>query len=394
MGYALSFKEFILSEKKKDRIKRHLLFWGFWGFYFTMVRFLNPMAIIQTGKFPDFLKVLVESLIMFLPQTVLVYSLIGFVLPRYVFTGRYLAAAAWFLVFLFLTFTITAAFILFVPYYKAIFFPTIREVFAGQSSWSSKIFLAYMASLQGALTGAALATSFKLFKHYYVKNIRNEQLQRENTDAQLQLLKAQVHPHFLFNTLNNIYSQAQGESPRSAKMVMELSHILRYVLDEGKLEKVPLENELQMLMDYINLERIRYDKKLELHVSLPEHTENLYIAPLLLLPLVENCFKHGASKMLHHPWINLKITLDKQTLTMKLMNGRKGTVNKPALRKGTGIENLKQRLELLYPGKYELEIRKDEEVFVVDLKLELETRREAIDVAPGENQAIPKEQYA
>jgi LytS/YehU family sensor histidine kinase len=98
--------------------------------------------------------------------------------------------------------------------------------------------------------------------------------------------------------------------------------------------------------------------------------------------------------MLHHPWINLKITLDKQTLTMKLMNGRKGTVNKPALRKGTGIENLKQRLELLYPGKYELEIRKDEEVFVVDLKLELETRREAIDVATGENQAIPKEQYA
>jgi LytS/YehU family sensor histidine kinase len=103
-------------------------------------------------------------------------------------------------------------------------------------------------------------------------------------EAQLQILTAQVHPHFLFNTLNNIYSKAQTETPGSANMIMELSNILRYALDEGKHVLTPLENELQMIKDYINLERQRYDDNLDLYVSFPSKTENVYIAPLLLLP--------------------------------------------------------------------------------------------------------------
>jgi len=180
-----------------------------------------------------------------------------------------------------------------------------------------------------------------------------------------------VHPHFLFNTLNNIYSKAQNESPGSAKMIMELSHILRYVLDEGKHELVPLEKELQMLTDYINLEKIRYDEKLELHLSLPSRAGEVYIAPLLLLPFVENCFKHGASKMLRNPWINLKIDLQGTTLFMKLMNGKRSSQQTNNGRKGTGIKNVKKRLELLYKGKHDLQINEDEEVFVVNLSIEL-----------------------
>jgi LytS/YehU family sensor histidine kinase len=235
-----------------------------------------------------------------------------------------------------------------------------------------KLTTAYLASLQGALAGAALAGSFKLFKYYYVKERHNQQLQKENMEAQLQLLKAQVHPHFLFNTLNNIYSQAQEESPRSAKMTMELSHILRYLLHEGREAKVPLENELQMMSDYISLEKIRYDEKLDIHVSLPEKTDDIYIAPLLLLPLVENCFKHGASKMIHHPWINVKMELHGKEMFVKIINGKKDGIKGTHPHSGTGIENVKQRLQLLYKDKHEIQINEDEEVFVVNLRLELE----------------------
>lgn len=367
----MAIKDVILSEKSSDRIKRHCFFWAFWSFYFAMVRFLNPMAIIQTGRLPDFLKTLEESVLMLLPQTVLVYSLLYFVLPRYVFTGKYFKAAGWFLFFLFLTFTITAIFIIYLPSYKAIFFPRLKQVFAGEADFSRKIFLAYMASLQGALTGAAIAASFKMFKHYYLKNMRNQQLQKENVKAQLQLLTAQIHPHFLFNTLNNIYSKAQNESPGTAKMIMELSHILRYVMDEGKLALVPLENELQMIRDYVNLEKLRYDNKLDLHFSFPSQTKNLYISPLLLLPFVENCFKHGASRTLNHPWINLRIELHENILVMKLMNGKQPGLQEPQNRIGTGIENARQRLELLYKGKYDLQVSEDEEVFIVNLKIEI-----------------------
>jgi len=367
----MTLKEFILSEKWSDRLKRHLLFWAFWGFYFTMVRFLNPMVLVQTGHFPNFFQVMMEAILTLIPQTVLAYSLIGFVLPRYVFTGKYFRAAAWFMVFLLLTFAVTAVFIIYIPKFRLYYVPNMRKLFGGENGLAPKLLLAYMSSMQGALTGASLAASFKIFKHYYVKNIRNQQLQKENVEAQLQILTAQVHPHFLFNTLNNIYSKAQTESPGSAKMIIELSHILRFILDEAKHALVPLENELQMIQDYINLEKIRYDDKLDLYCSFPSNTENVLIAPLLLLPFVENCFKHGASKILRNPWVNLKMELQNEMLTMKLMNGKKERVREHNGRAGTGIGNVKQRLNLLYEGRYDLQISEDEEVFVVNLRIEL-----------------------
>ena len=118
------------------------------------------------------------------------------------------------------------------------------------------------------------------------------QLQNENTAAQLQLLKAQVHPHFLFNTLNNIYSYTQTTAPVAAKMITSLSDLLRFILYESDQTVVSLEKELKLVKDYIELEEIRYGNKLDLQIDLPDLTNDLYIAPLLLLPLIENCFKH------------------------------------------------------------------------------------------------------
>lgn len=367
----MTFKNLILSEKRSDRIIRHLLFWSFWGFYFTMVRYLNPMSLKTAGHFEVFFTCVGEAFLGLFAQGFLAYPFLYFIIPRYVLTGKYVGAFAWFIVFLFLSFSVNVAFLIYIPQYLPTYFSRTYKLFEGMN-FMDKLTTAYLASLQGALAGSALAGSFKLFKYYYVKERLNQQLQKENMEAQLQLLKAQVHPHFLFNTLNNIYSQAQEESPRSAKMIMELSHILRYLLHEGRLAKVPLENELQMMTDYINLEKIRYDKKLDMHVSLPQKTDDIHIAPLLLLPLVENCFKHGASKMIDHPWVNLKIELQDELMVVKIMNGKKAGIKSPRERSGTGIENVKQRLELLYKDKHELQINEDEEVFIVNLKIDLE----------------------
>jgi sensor histidine kinase YesM len=361
--------KFILSDERKYRIRRHLVFWGFWGLYFGMIRELNPRYLKLNGHFPNFVQTMGEALLLLLPQAILVYPFLYFILPRYFFTGKYIKASIWVVVFLILTTFISACLLIYIPWHKVMWLSSQTELFRGADG-SEKWMLAYLSAMQGSLTATALAASFKLFKYYYVKNLRNLQLQKENTAAQMQLLTAQIHPHFLFNTLNNIYSQTQLESPKGSKMIMGLSDMLRYILYEGDKKMVPLNQELLMIKEYLSLEKIRYGNKLEVHVLLPDNTENLCIAPLLLLPFVENCFKHGTSNILKHPWINLSIELKNTMLVMKLMNG-KISVKKDINSAGIGIANVRQRLELLYNDKYDLQIREDEEVFVVDLKVEL-----------------------
>jgi LytS/YehU family sensor histidine kinase len=224
---------------------------------------------------------------------------------------------------------------------------------------------------RGAYLITANALMIKIGKHWYRKQYLNLQLQKENAEAQLQLLTAQVHPHFLFNTLNNIFSKTQTESPNGSLMIMSLSEMLRYILYEGQKPLVPLEQELAMISEYIKLEQLRYGTELEVHIRTPERTENIYIAPVLLLPFVENCFRSENGDMIQNPWINLSVELKDTTLVMKLMNGKTPVKDGDRVERGIGLNNVHQRLDLLYRGKYELKIVEDEEVFVVDLQVVL-----------------------
>ena len=361
----------IFSDERKYRIRRHLLFWVFWGLYFGMVRELNPRYFKSTEHFPNLFQSLAQSFFTLLPQAVFIYPLLYFVLPSYIFTGKYIKATGWAVVLLFLQVAVSAALLLAIPSHRVLYMSQAVEIFKGVTSGWLKIKLAYLSALQGALAGASLAISLMLFKHFYLKNLRIQQLQKENVAAQLQILKAQVHPHFLFNTLNNIYSQTQTESPKGSKMIMGLSDLLRYVLYEGQKPLVSLKQELLMITEYINLEKIRYGNKLDVHVLTPDKSEDLYIAPLLLLPFIENCFKHGTSNMLENPWINLTVELKDTMLVMKLMNGKTSLNGNVQEKQGIGINNVSQRLNLLYKDKFDLQIQEDEEVFVVDLKVEL-----------------------
>ncbi len=366
----MSAREFILSDKKWFRLWRHLFFWFFWASFFALSRALNPVLYMNTGEFRSFFKSLAEAFFFLLPQTFLVYPVLYFVLPLYVFKQKYVQGIIWFVIFFFVALLMHAIILINIPWDKVPYISN-AELFLTTNTIQQKLFVAYLASVNGSITGVSLAASFKLFKHYYLKTLRNQELQQENSEAQLRLLMAQLQPHFMFNTLNNIYSQAQLESPKSAKMIMELSHLLRYILTEGRKNQVPLENELQMVEDYINLEKIRYDEKLDLHYSFPNRVGEVVIAPLLLLPLVENCFKHGASKMVNKPWINIKSTLQDHRFEIILMNGKKNFTSAHPNRLGTGIENVRRRLELLYPNRHTLEIKEDQDVFIVDLTIEL-----------------------
>lgn len=228
--------------------------------------------------------------------------------------------------------------------------------------------VAMLAGLRGSLTVGGLAAAIKLMKCFYERQHAALILEKEKASAELQMLKAQLHPHFLFNTLNNIYSFTQDVSVKASDMIMQLSQLLRYILYDCNKPLVPLDKELKMINDYLALETTRYDQGLDLSVQTPKNTNHM-IAPLMLLPFIENAFKHGASQMTEGPWLSLAITVSDDWLAMKLINGK--PIAKPYSIPGIGIDNALKRMEILYPGQHELIINDVEEMYIVNLSLRL-----------------------
>ena len=365
------FSKIILSDKKNDRIKCHLIFWFFWWVYFAVLHAANPFGKPEISYFRNPVFTFTESVFFLIGQIPLTYGMLYWVLPKFILKKKYFLAVIsifilWFFGGILHLYLINDIF----PKVLSLILPE-RFLVNTQRPPSASFFMALLATYKGAFVVAAIAFVIKFGKYWYLKEQRNLQLQKENTEVQLKLLTAQVHPHFLFNTLNNIYSQTQTESPKGSKMIMELSDMLRYILAEGSKLQVPLKKELTMIQDYINLEKVRYGNKLDLHLSIPEETGKLQIAPLLLLPFVENCFKHGASKFLTNPWINLKIEIKEKKIFLKLMNGKDDNMEERHSKLGTGITNVQKRLNLLYPDKYELQICDEREVFVINLWINL-----------------------
>ena len=360
---------FIFSDERQYRVRRHLVFWAAWWLFAGFIYSIGPFSA-NMGYLKNLFRSLTESLA-FMPMHIfLTYALIYFVIPRFLLKQKYALT----IIFVVLSFAVTASLSVLI---SGIIIGPIRSFYQYHYAYSNYVSvsfaMAFMAGLRGGITVGGLAAAIKLMKHWYVEGQRNLQLQKENTEAQLQILKAQVHPHFLFNTLNNIYSKTQNTSAAASEMIFGLSDILRYMLYECDKPLVPLSQELKMTQEYIDLERVRYGNKLELHAGLPKATEGYFIAPLMILPFIENCFKHGASTILDRPWINLTITIDGDEMAMKLLNG-KSQENVQVNGHGIGIENAKKRLALLYPGKHQLTIQEDREVFIVILKLRLEKR--------------------
>ncbi|MGK2863400.1 MAG: sensor histidine kinase [Chitinophagaceae bacterium] len=360
---------FIFSDSRKYRFARHLVFWGSWWLFCGFLYAFMPYSLnIGYGK--GLLISLTDAFI-FLPSHIFfAYSLMYFVIPWFMVKNKYLMTALWVFLLCIITATIAALITNYVL--------TLGRKFLLDAGLrlnirpkDSSFYYSLLAGLRGGITIGGLAAAIKIMKYYYLKEQRNIQLQKENLESQLQLLKAQVHPHFLFNTLNNIYSYTQHGSPVASNMLTRLSDILRYILYEGNHPIVPLSKELKMLKDYISLEQVRYGNKLDVHFDLPEKTDDLYIAPLLLLPLVENCFKHGTSHMLDQPWISLHIHIEETMMSMKLLNGKLHGL-KVDPQPGIGLQNVKKRLNLLYPDKYDFLISAEEEVFIVNLKIKLD----------------------
>ena len=189
----------------------------------------------------------------------------------------------------------------------------------------------------------------------------------EKANAELSFLKAQVNPHFLFNTLNNIYSLSEDQHPDTSESIMKLSNIMRYITDEATKDFVPLEDELAIIRDYIDLQQLRLGENIKIDFSLTGDTANKQIAPLILITYIENAFKYGISSR-EKATITISIRTDEEKISMECRN-KIFPVSAPKERTGIGLMNTRQRLQYLYPKKHDLTINADNGYYSVELTL-------------------------
>lgn len=195
-----------------------------------------------------------------------------------------------------------------------------------------------------------------------------DELINQRQSSELALLRSQVNPHFLFNTLNNIYSLVYKKSEEAPAAIMKLSRIMRYMLYDSNIDQVPLEKEVDYLKSFIELQELRINQHGYVEFTIEGEIENRTIAPMLLIPFVENAFKHGGKN--HSPGITIYLLAENNRFLFQVKNYKKtNTLSKGDEIGGIGLQNIKRRLELLYKGKHLLKIEDGEEMFTVELEI-------------------------
>ncbi len=213
-----------------------------------------------------------------------------------------------------------------------------------------------------------LSTILKFTVDWFLNERIQRDLENQRLSAELAFLKSQINPHFLFNSLNSIYSLAYQRSETTPEAILKLSEIMRYMLYECNDNKVDLAKELLYLQNYIDLQKIRFGNKAYIDFKVDGEVENQQIVPLLLIAFIENAFKHGVANNPLTP-IRLLIDVEEAHLHFYIQN-KKHTNNRDEVG-GIGLSNVRRRLNLLYPGKYNLDIRDETDTYTVELSLVL-----------------------
>lgn len=342
---------------KTPRIILHLIFWIVFISFFSIV-----FGSFNENYGEQFLIQLTDAIV----QIPAVYVALYLLMPKLLFRKRY---GSFFLSLIGLVFLFSIlSWANYIYLQKPLFWPHDRGL-AYFWNWA-KIFK----STGEIYPVVVVAIVLKWFKYWYRDQQRTQQLEQEKLQAELKFLKAQVHPHFLFNTLNNLYALTLKQSQDAPEVVLKLSDLLDYMLYECNADWVPLRKEIKLVEDYIALERIRYGKRLEISFDIRGEVENQMIAPMMILPFVENSFKHGVSEELHQSWVSMDLTVKRESLTLKVENSKSKNgehEDRFDYKQGIGLKNVQRRLDLLYEGEYDLNVLDTEESYLVVLKLNL-----------------------
>lgn len=376
----MQWYNFVFSNKRRHRNRRHLACWLLWWVYVVFTIFFtqeNPApaaglyhhqpGLNDLGYLLYSLLIIIKSFLLVLIHLFFCYAIIYILLPNFILKKKYWRLVTG--VLLVCTLMIPVGYFLY-----SLVYPFVDDLFTLHLAEQNKtiVYASIDAGLVNAIKVTLVAAAITLLKRWWLKQKEKEQLEREKINAELQLLKAQIHPAFLFSTLNNIISHARMASPRAPEMLIKLSDLLSYMLYECDAPKVKLEKEIGMIKEYIALEKIRQGERLEMTFQIKGNCNGQLISPLLLLPFIDNSFSYSNNELVEQAWVNLDITIEDNSLSMKLINGMPPGIPDDTGNDEQSLANVQKRLQLLYPGRHDLKINAEQELLMVHLNLKLE----------------------
>jgi two-component system, LytTR family, sensor kinase len=340
----------------KSRIWLHVAFWGAWiGLWGNALS--TEMPVLQAAY---------NAFALAAVYAVFVYVNLRFAIPRFLLTGKY-AWYAGFLVFL-------------IPATGLAIWETSRLLGLPSAFDNPEPRVGLLSATVNGVFMLFLTSSLKMVLHSLEQQQQNRQLENQQLQTELNFLKSQVNPHFLFNTLNNLYSLTLTKSDRAPEIVLKLSAILRYMLYECNERMVFLNKEIEYLQNYIELEEIRQDSSNVIRLRVTGSTDRKTIAPLLFTPLLENAIKHGLNRTTGDAWVEMKLHVEGMELEFNIVNSKSSS--KPTFQSvassggsipsgGIGLLNVKRRLDLVYPNRHVFSIVEGQDTYAVTLKLTL-----------------------
>ena len=347
----------------------HVLFWAVYHFAWWTVYIGSTVGVLESFSQP-------YSIIKYLGYVL--FQAIGIYFSLYVLIPKYLKKieyAKFFLstvaVVLLMAICITA------NYYLAasVTSESVYKLF--NISPPSVVTIFKKSALPSCISAITLGMSIKLAKNWLESQKRQQILEKEKLETELKFLKSQFNPHFLFNTINSIFVLIDKNPEMASESLVKFSGLLRYQLYECNSNKIPLKKELAYIESFIELESLRQNKNFKLELDLPKLTnEDIRIAPFILIPFIENAFKHIADDTNDKKWVHLNIKIEDNMMYFKLGNTTNFDINNTYASKeyygGLGLKNVQRRLDILYPNAHSLVIKKAQDIYIVKLRLELE----------------------
>lgn len=355
----MSIINFKLKPTTQNPISRrhHVIFWLIY-FAITVIRW--------GGVHEDYLYSFKTTLIGFPIHMILVYLNIYVLMPQFAFKKKHTTYTALILL---------SMFTMVIAKFNLTYYLVSTNVWPEGPYIEHMTFNYVIDMMIGELYVITFVTAIKITLDYLHEHKRVTDLEKAQLETELLFLKTQVSPHFFFNTLNNIYSLAVENSKKTPLIILKLSELMRYLLYETKNKKQSLDKEILCIQNYLDLERIRHNDKLEIDMSISGDIEDKKIAPFLLLTFIENAFKHGVHKSIDEVVITIDFIIKKKFLYFEISNPvPKSVERKESLNKsnGIGLENVKKRLELGYnENDYKLSIKNKNNMFVVKLKIKV-----------------------
>ncbi|MGH1437510.1 MAG: sensor histidine kinase [Lewinella sp.] len=335
---------------KAGRIAYHGVFWVA---LFAFLLYFDDSGLSTPDRWlNEFINLLFYALI--------VYFNLFYLIPNYLTKKRFLT---YLLLLLAVTLILTPLRVIFL-YFRFSGFPQLQNTLLGNLD----LYFLLTFTIGGGSTILQIVTD-------WFKQLREKQeLETQTMQSELRFLKSQINPHFLFNTLNNLYALTLKKSDKAPDIVIKLSEMMRYMLYECNEKRVPLYKEVNYLKNYLDLEQLRQHDNIRINFNVDGHVSDQQIAPLLFIPFLENSFKHGLNTQLKDGFVDIHLQVEQKSVDFKIENSKGQTIANPDNRPsgGIGLVNVRRRLNLLYPDHYQLRVSNTPNTFAVHLTIELE----------------------